>query len=103
VPFFATEYHEYQDGGGIPATAPWARAFANVCDAVVDHRGERVLLQRCRNILLSLLNTIAEQDLGTAYEEEKLSDGFAQLRLWIPCDDGMHMVIAIKVESEDAV
>jgi hypothetical protein len=86
--------------GAGPATAPWSRAFDKVCDGVVNHHGEHVLSERCRDILLG---AITEQDRVTDYEVEDLSDGSAQLRIWIPCDDGKYMVIAIKVESQDSV
>lgn len=86
--------------GAYPATAPWSRAFARMCDAVLDHHVEQVLFKRCRD---ALLGAITEQDWVTDYEVEDLLDGSAQLRIWIPCDDETSVVIAIKVESQVAL
>jgi hypothetical protein len=83
-----------------PATAPWSMAFARMCDAILNHHGEQVLFKRCRE---ALLRSLTEEDWVIDYEVEDSLSGSAQLRVWVPCDDDKCIVIAIKVQSQDAV
>ena len=89
-----------RNGGGTPRNCAVVEGIRQGCATLfLTIMANTFCSKRCRD---ALLGAITEQDWVIDYEVEDSLSGSAQLRIWIPCDDGTSIVIAIEVESQDA-